>query len=313
LTNPAPTRRSAAPAYLELVRLPNVPTAMADVAMGFLFTHLAFGSRDGWIMGLLIAASSLLYMAGMVLNDVFDAAADAVDRPERPIPSGRVSLRAARWLGWELLVLGVAVGWLAAWLAGDLRPGLVAVGLGACVVGYDAWLKRTPLGPAAMGACRLLNVLLGMSAAAGPWRDEHLLVAAAIGVYIAGVTWFARTEARQSSRPVLVLALAVILGGVLLMGFVPGRTEEVFPLLAARPERWTLLMLVLGAVIGYRCLWAIASPTPYRVQVAVKQCILSLVILDAAACFVVQGMIPAAAILLLLIPTVVLGRWIAST
>ena len=33
------------------------------------------------------------------------------------------------------------------------------------VVAYDGVLKNTPLGPVAMGSCRTLNVLLGMSAA----------------------------------------------------------------------------------------------------------------------------------------------------
>ena len=46
----------------------------------------------------------------MVLNDVFDLEIDRRERPERPLPSGRVSLRAARLLGWTLLVLGMLLG-----------------------------------------------------------------------------------------------------------------------------------------------------------------------------------------------------------
>ena len=34
----------------------------------------------------------------MVLNDVFDAEVDAREQPDRPIPSGRVSRRAAALL-----------------------------------------------------------------------------------------------------------------------------------------------------------------------------------------------------------------------
>ena len=44
--------------YLQLVRLPNLFTAMADVTMGFLFTHAAFGRGDAWVFALLLAASS---------------------------------------------------------------------------------------------------------------------------------------------------------------------------------------------------------------------------------------------------------------
>ncbi len=86
--------------YLALVRLPNVFTAMADVAMGFLFVQ----SRgwqwdpwwDSWTLATLLAASGLLYMAGMVLNDVFDLETDRHERPDRPLPSGRIPLTTAR-------------------------------------------------------------------------------------------------------------------------------------------------------------------------------------------------------------------------
>ena len=300
-------------AYLQLLRVPNLFTAMADVTMGFLFTHAAFGAGDGWILALLAGASVLLYAAGVVLNDVFDFEIDARERPQRPLPSGRVPLSFARWLGWELVVLGMALGWLAAFLADDFRPGLVVLLLAGCVVLYDAILKRTIIGPPAMGACRMLNVLLGMSVAAGPWRDEHWLVAAAIGTYIAGVTWLARDEAGRSRRWQLGLATAVILSGIGLLWLVPDRCDSVVPILRQQPWRWSLLMAVLAALIGVRCLRAVIEPVPLRVQMAVRQCILSLVVLDAAACFIVRGLTGALIVLVLLVPTVVLGWWIEST
>ena len=299
--------------YLQLVRLPNLFTAMADVTMGFLFTHAAFGRGDAWVFALLLAASSLLYAAGVVLGDVFDVKIDARERPHRPLPSGRVSLAAARWLAWELLLVGAALAWLAAFLADDVRPGIVATLLASIVVLYDVLVKRTPLGPLAMGACRMLNVLLGMSGAAGSWRDEHWLVAAAIGTYIVGVTWFARTEAGRSNRWHLGLATAVMVAGIGLLAVLPGRCDHVVPILRQEPFRWTLLMAVVTGVIGFRALRAVVEPVPWRVQMVVKQCILSLVVLDAAACFVVRGIPGAAAVLLLLVPTVILGRWIEST
>ncbi|MHC4399683.1 MAG: UbiA family prenyltransferase [Planctomycetota bacterium] len=300
-------------AYLQLVRLPNLFTAMADVVMGFLFTHAAMGSADWRVLGLLVAASTMLYAAGVVLNDVFDLEIDSRQRPHRPLPSGRVSPTAARWLGGELIVFGLAAAWAAAYLADDFRPGLVAAALAASVLLYDGLLKRTPLGPVAMGACRTLNVLLGMSAAAGPWRDEHWLVAASIGTYIVGLTWFARKEAGRSSRWQLAAATVVMMAGVAVLAWLPERTDRVVRLLVEQPGRWWLLMTVLAVLIGYRCLWAVADPTPPRVQMAVRQGILSLVILDAAACFVVCGLEGAVAVLALLVPTVVLGRWIEST
>jgi 4-hydroxybenzoate polyprenyltransferase len=71
-------------AYLQLVRLPNVFTAMADILLGFLLTHRRL---DPWPQfALLLVASCLLYLAGMVLNDYFDREQDARERPFRPIP-----------------------------------------------------------------------------------------------------------------------------------------------------------------------------------------------------------------------------------
>jgi len=299
--------------YLQLVRLPNVFTAVADVLMGFLFTHATFAPGAAWILGLLIAASVLLYMAGMVLNDVFDVEVDTRERPKRPIPSGRVSLSTARWVGWQLLVAGAIAGWLAGYRSGDLRPGLVATALAACVLLYDAGLKKTLAGPLGMGACRTLNVLLGMSLSAQPWQAEHALVAGAIGVYIAGVTWFARGEADRSRRAHLAGGMLVMLAGVGLLSLLPGWSDRILPLIQQQPMRWGLLMIIVGLIIMRRCLWAITNPTPARVQATVKQSLISLVILDAAVAFAVRGPLGALAVLVLLVPMMLLGARFYST
>src|SRR5262245_5428925 len=84
-------------AWLRLFRAPNVFTAIADVMMGFFVVHGGFQPTAP--VGLLVclaAASALLYMAGMVLNDVFDFEVDAEERPFRPLPSGQISLPLAR-------------------------------------------------------------------------------------------------------------------------------------------------------------------------------------------------------------------------
>ncbi|MEK6236577.1 MAG: UbiA family prenyltransferase, partial [Planctomycetales bacterium] len=121
--------------YLQLFRAPNVFTAMADVFMGFLFTHASLEPAPVFLV--LLAASSLLYVAGMILNDVFDVEQDAKERPERPIPSGRISLGWARMLGFQMLILGAALGWVASMLTNDPRAGVVASLLAAAVLLYD--------------------------------------------------------------------------------------------------------------------------------------------------------------------------------
>ena len=81
-------------AYLQLCRFAAVFTALADICMGWLLTQPDFTpERD---FALLLISSAGLYLAGMVFNDVFDRRIDARERPNRPIPSGRVPLRSPR-------------------------------------------------------------------------------------------------------------------------------------------------------------------------------------------------------------------------
>jgi 4-hydroxybenzoate polyprenyltransferase len=321
--------------YLELVRLPNIFTAMADVAMGFLFVQGVQADQsedldkvwqmqfsDARTLLLLAAGSVLLYAAGVVLNDVFDVQTDRQDRPERPIPSGRVSLVAARRAGWLLLLAGVATAWIASLFVGQLRPGLVGTLLAACVVLYDAGLKRTPLGPAAMGVCRALNVLLGMSVAAGVFRSEYFLAAGSIGIYVMGLTWMAKGEARPSGRRRLVAATVVMMAGIGLLIALPlwaGSLfsgtwgQELYAVLSWRPVQWYLPMGLLGAIIGWRCVRAVAEPSPGRVQMAVTQGIMFIVFLDAAGCFAARGRDWAFVVLSLWLPAMLAGRFFKST
>jgi 4-hydroxybenzoate polyprenyltransferase len=312
-----PKNRSTFHSYIELMRLPNVFTSVADVAMGFLFVQPSDWrwnvGRDSWPLALLITASSLLYIAGIVLNDVFDLEIDRRQRPERPLPSGRVSLPAARLLGWLLLALGVASGVGAGLFVGHPWPGVIAGLLAACIVLYDAWLKRTPLGPLAMGSCRTFNVLLGMSALGVPWHTEHYLVAGGIGVYVAGVTWFARKEAQRSSRLQLTLATLVMALGIAMLIGLPQWSDRTVVGTSANQGQWYLWTSVLGMAIISRSLRAIISPVPTRVQTAVAVGILSIVVLDAFVCFAIGRVCEAGLILLLLLPAMFLGRWIKMT
>src|SRR5688572_5293000 len=96
-------------AYLQLCRLPTVFTAMADIFLGYLLVHTGIVTGDGRIGEFLavLGASTCLYLGGMVWNDLFDRDVDAVDRPQRPIPSGRVPLRHAVVIGTALMLVGI--------------------------------------------------------------------------------------------------------------------------------------------------------------------------------------------------------------
>ncbi|MET8677368.1 SCO3242 family prenyltransferase [Streptomyces sp. NPDC004647] len=111
---------------------------------------------------LLAAGTSLcLYEAGMALNDWADRDIDTVERPHRPLPSGRIKPGAALAAAGGLTAAGLALA------AAAGRPALAtATALAGSVWAYDLRLKNTAAGPAVMAAARALDLLLGATATA---------------------------------------------------------------------------------------------------------------------------------------------------
>jgi 4-hydroxybenzoate polyprenyltransferase len=324
-------------AYAQLVRLPNTFTAMADIFLGALATGWLSGrcrwfldvwSRpqgsspapaseelQRWAMFLcLLAASTLLYWAGMVWNDYFDLEQDRRERPSRPLAGGRVSLRTGVVLGLSFLAAGVLFAALADLLAGSgkWRSLPIAGALVVAIFLYDGVLKKTWAGPILMGSCRFLNVLLGLTIVGGWPPAWGWLLALIIGTYICGVTWFARTEAQVSSKPMLIGAGALMLTSLVLALTVPALVLEI-PALDFQPSRYfPYLLAAFGTYLGIAVIQAIRQPQPAWVPMAIKRSLLGLVVFDAllASAFVgTAGLL----LIVLLIPGIVLGRWMYST
>lgn len=300
-------------AYLRLVRLPTVFTALADIFLGFLLTHPTLISDDGPnplpTFLLLCAASAGLYLSGMVFNDYFDRLIDAQERPNRPIPSGAISPVSAFRLGAGLMLIGVGS---AAFVG---LPSLLVAGL-LCVliVGYDGGLKNSPLGPVVMGSCRVGNVLLGASAVpsvAEVFQQPQLPIALGLGAYIVGVTLFARQEATVSRRGALLAAATVINIGVVALAMFVNKSDTV--VLEHRFPALGILAMILFT-LDRRLAVAITQPSPSAVQLAIKVLLLSLVMLDATLIYAFNGQVELAmATVALLIPAIGFSRMIAMT
>jgi hypothetical protein len=188
------TRLPAAGDLAMLVRLPAALTVPGDVYAGASAAGAASGNR--WAMP---AASVCLYWAGMALNDYADRELDRWERPERPIPSGRVRPRQALVAAGGLTAVGLG----AAALLGGKSAMRVAAPLAAVVWAYDLHLKHTSLGPVAMAAARGLDVLLG----AHERPRAALLPATAMAAHTAGVTALSRGEV-YGCRPGLAAGVA---------------------------------------------------------------------------------------------------------
>jgi 4-hydroxybenzoate polyprenyltransferase len=287
-------------ALLRLCRIPNVCTACANAVAGILLVRGGgFQLNDAFVVG----ASAALYLAGMVLNDYFDRRVDAVERPQRPIPSGDVSAGAAAAFGAALLFLGIAL----AALRGAASFGVAAV-LALAILGYDAVLKSTALGPPAMGSCRFLNVLLGMSVA---WPSGALWTAPLVmGLYTVAITVLSRDEVMgggvERTRKV-VMALAGL--GVLMIGAVcavAGRAPGGLGvgLLCSVPF---VAYLLIRARANFAPLWqSAAAPSIGR---AIGGGILLMPAIDASFVAAIGQLAGALAVLAFIVPAAVLKRW----
>jgi 4-hydroxybenzoate polyprenyltransferase len=286
-------------AWWQLLRIGNVFTAASNVIAGFLI------AQGGWEpMGpllLLIVTSSLLYTAGMVLNDVFDAKLDAVERPERPIPSGRISRGTAYIVGAMLLATGCLTAAQTANLFGDFRPAITALALAICVVGYDAYLKNTFLGPWTMGTCRLLNVMLGAYGTTESRTTDVLFYAILVGLYTVGVTYFARTENREGLDWNQKTGIALILATTFVVSFWAARIAANSDLMAIH-----FAILVLW-IWGSRRWFTSSLAAPSFLRGRVGRMIQGFIVMDVVVIHAALGWQTAAILLSLLIPT-----WIAS-
>ena len=201
--------------YLRLGRVSNLPTVWTNVLAGVALTGVWVAPAP---LAFLALALSLFYIGGMYLNDAFDREIDARERPERPIPSGRVQATTVFATGYGLLAAGLAA--LAVEIAwtrqGGYSPTIVAgICLAGVIIFYDARHKANPWSPLLMGLCRVLVYVTAAFAVAG-----HLGAAVAIGAvvllsYLIGLTYAAKQESLAEVRnlwPLLFLAAPFVYG-----------------------------------------------------------------------------------------------------
>jgi 4-hydroxybenzoate polyprenyltransferase len=283
--------------YLQLMRPPNVVTAWADVLAGYAAARLPDHRTLLW----LLIATSGLYGGGVVLNDVFDAKLDALERPERPIPRGRVSVRNAALFGVTLLLIGIGAA-----LFATPFSSVLALLIALCAILYDAWGKHRPiLGPGNLGLCRGLNLLLGVSAVPDLVLERWYLALIPI-VYIAAITVMSVGEVHGGTRSTGGLALGLL--GIVILALLLLTGTQAFALLSVFP----LLLLFMWRV--FPPFWrAYQEPTPSHIRKAVKTGVLSLIILDAVIAAGYAGLLYGIIVLALLLVADQLARVFAVT
>ncbi|MFD3454572.1 SCO3242 family prenyltransferase [Streptomyces sp. NPDC058691] len=202
-TPDAPARAARLWAWAELLRISALFTVPGDALAG----AAATGTRPHRGTFLAVGTSLCLYHAGMALNDYADRDEDAVDRPHRPIPSGRITPTAALTAAGALTLAGLAL----ARRAGP-APLVAATALAATVWSYDLGLKHTPAGPAAMASARALDLLLGATATRPRALATALPHAGLLGAHTYAVTSVSRHETQGGSTAAPLAAVAVTAG-----------------------------------------------------------------------------------------------------
>ena len=303
-----------------------MPSALSNILMGFLLINASWQPWPSLV--LLLISSACLYSAGMILNDYFDRDVDQESSPGRPIPSGQISPNSALLVGISLCGIGIASATVAGALAsGFLKPLIVSVSLTVAILLYDWVLKKTAIAPLFMGLCRFLNVLLGASV----FGDEIIVheaaeflgfnalifwVAGSVGIFVTGLTIFARDERRVSLRWKLAAGLFVMILGIAGLALTP---EQIEALRIINQKQFSglfgLLVLLVAVTVIRSAAVAVWTAKPAQIQAAIITSLRSLIIFDACIVFLFrlgQFAYPLTVISLLGV-SLLLGRKIRST
>jgi len=247
---------------LRLGRISNVPTVWTNVLAG---SVIAGGDQHPSEIALIVAAMTAFYVGGMYLNDFFDRAIDARDRPGRPINAGEIRASSVLLIGVGLLVAGIA-------LMTPFGPSAVLCGilLAGVIVLYDVWHKGNALSPIIMGLCRALVYVGTGVAATGSVSNATMIGAIALASHVAGITYAAKQESLDRvgtlwplmllAVPFFVALLALFSGWIVIAAFILLLTADALALrlLMKRPTRGAVPLAVSGLIAAISLVDALA-------------------------------------------------------
>jgi 4-hydroxybenzoate polyprenyltransferase len=202
---------------LLLGRVSNLPTVWSNCLAGWLISGGGSLSRLLLLRLLLLCfGTSLLYVGGMFLNDAFDAEFDRQHRPERPVPSGLITIQGV----WAWGIVWLSAGVIILSLLGQATA-VLALLLALCIVLYDAIHKLFILAPILMALCRFLLILIASAAAPEDITGLTVWTGLVLALYIIGLSYLARKESAPGALqywPCLLLAAPILLALVVNQG-----------------------------------------------------------------------------------------------
>lgn len=132
-----------------MTRPVNIVIAMVTLSIGYYLLSAMPTQNEGisWISLLLQSAGFAFAIAfANIQNDIFDLESDRLNRPERPLVSGKVSVTAAQTTWIVLIALTVFCGIAESLIAKTgFTSAVFFVLLSLLLIAYNKWLKHIPL------------------------------------------------------------------------------------------------------------------------------------------------------------------------
>jgi lysylphosphatidylglycerol synthetase-like protein (DUF2156 family) len=287
--------------YLVLVRLPNLFTLPSNILVGMAtISSLAFTLTSCTQFLLLVTISVLLYCVGIVLNDLYDFDIDKKERPNRPLPSGKISRRSAIVLVAIFSTLALILSLLV-----SISTLVISSILFLVNFGYDKYLKNTRAGPLTIASARVMNILLGASVSFRSVDSYSQIVTLTFVliitfVYVSLIGFISRYEVHGFSDNTKLLLPPAIVATVIssiilfsLMGFF---------------KLESLIILSLFSFIMIITFSRIYRRDSGRTQQIVRNMILSIIVLDSTFLTGIIGIELGLAVLTLMAPLLVLAN-----
>jgi geranylgeranylglycerol-phosphate geranylgeranyltransferase len=134
-------------AYLELMRYGNCIMAALAASIGVFIAYNILAANTPGVLLFPFYGCALVFLtvflvtgAGNTINDYYDIEIDRVNKPMRPIPSGRISTSAALYFSIALFIAGTASAFLI-----NVPCGVIALFNSLLLIYYARTLKRTVL------------------------------------------------------------------------------------------------------------------------------------------------------------------------
>jgi 4-hydroxybenzoate polyprenyltransferase len=285
--------------YLILVRLPNLFTLPSNVLVGFVIVSTL--SKIAFVQVLFVVTISIIiYCVGIILNDYFDFTIDKKERPNRPLPSGKISRKIAIILAFVFSILALILSFIVSMQTLAISSILLAV-----IFGYDKYLKQTSVGPYTIATARVMNILLGVSVNInniGNYSQIVILtfVLSMTFVYVSLIGFLSRYEIYGFSNNLKLFLFPTVLGVII--------TSIILFSYAGFFRYDSLIILALFSFIMGLSFYEISKKDSLGIQKIIQNMILSIIILDSTFLSGIRGIELGLIVLTLLAPLLLISK-----